>query len=525
MRSPFLKHTPYLILMIILAGALLLRSAPYFEGDFTYFLDQSRDLLLTQQIVEHKDITLIGARSGIGGIFHGPLWLYMITPFYFFAQGDPFFTLIPLFLIVNLLPIALAFYIGKSLFNTYVGLLWSFFLAISKPFINTSFTTSNAQVMPLLFLLFLWASLSYLKPKKSPYLISIMLFLTGLSFHFESAFAIFLIPLTVLVILLKKTFPPARPLFLGFLLAVISVSNFILFELKNAFLMTKSLMKLVTGTMESTYLQEFTKDDTLFSRIGDRIILLKDYFFMPFFESSLVIGMSAFMIILVSVFVFFTRKHNSHILNTKQCVFIMSIPFLFSALYTLYPYPLWPHYIIALVIPASLLISLSLALIHEQTKKPILIVVFLGMTCIAPISWLVQNYVLQEKTTEHRTYLRQKNVVDFIFEDAGKSNEIGYFVYDSGFLTYNFDYLMTHGGKTRGVSTINKKTPYTYVILGPAPQWDKGAHVWWLEHVLNTKGEVVLTRDFEEGVRLMKLKIQEGEPDPDPNYFQNLIFR
>ena len=71
-----------ILFSIILLLGFLLRSKPYLNGDFNYFLDQARDLLLTKQIVVDHNFTLIGARAGIGGIFHGPIWLYMIAPFF-----------------------------------------------------------------------------------------------------------------------------------------------------------------------------------------------------------------------------------------------------------------------------------------------------------------------------------------------------------------------------------------------------------------------------------------------------------
>jgi len=67
------------------------------NGDFYYLLDQSRDMLLAQSIVIDHKLTLIGARTGLGGLFHGALWIYMITPFFMLAKGNPFLRL-PLFL-------------------------------------------------------------------------------------------------------------------------------------------------------------------------------------------------------------------------------------------------------------------------------------------------------------------------------------------------------------------------------------------------------------------------------------------
>jgi len=71
---------PALFIVLLLFG-FLLRSKMLLNGDFYYLLDQSRDMLLAQALfIDHK-LTLIGARTGLGGLFHGALWIYMITRF------------------------------------------------------------------------------------------------------------------------------------------------------------------------------------------------------------------------------------------------------------------------------------------------------------------------------------------------------------------------------------------------------------------------------------------------------------
>src|SRR5579871_3326627 len=73
------------LLCVLLVFGFLLRSKMILNGDFYYLLDQSRDMLLTQSIVIGHKLTLIGARTGLGGLFHGALWIYMIVPFFILA--------------------------------------------------------------------------------------------------------------------------------------------------------------------------------------------------------------------------------------------------------------------------------------------------------------------------------------------------------------------------------------------------------------------------------------------------------
>jgi hypothetical protein len=182
-------------MLFILIFGLLLRSHMFFHGDFSYLVDQSRDLLLAKSIVVDQKLTLIGARTGIGGIFHGPLWIYLITPFFALTNGHPFYTLVPLFLLVSLGTIIAGFFIGRQLYGKWTGFVFALLLAISAPLIHTVPSTTNAQVLPLVFLCYLFAIMRFLRGSEAAFILA--LFCIGLGLQFESAFAVLWIPLTL----------------------------------------------------------------------------------------------------------------------------------------------------------------------------------------------------------------------------------------------------------------------------------------------------------------------------------------
>src|SRR5947209_19258637 len=105
-----------ILFTLLLLFAFLLRSKMLLNGDFYYLLDQSRDMLLAQNIVIGHKLTLIGARTGLGGLFHGALWIYMIVPFFIIAKGNPFLTLMPLFEIVNIVIIMFVCFVGNQIY-------------------------------------------------------------------------------------------------------------------------------------------------------------------------------------------------------------------------------------------------------------------------------------------------------------------------------------------------------------------------------------------------------------------------
>ncbi len=504
----------YILLIFILFLGLLLRSKDYLRGDFNYSLDQSRDLLLVKQIVESKHITLIGARAGLQGIFHGPLWLYILVPTYVISKGDPFWTLIPIFTLFNILLILGSFWVGKKLYGNIVALFFAFFVAVSKPIIQASFTITNAHMIMILFLIYLYYAIRYMRGYQSSAMA--LLFLTGLAFQFESAFAVFLILLTVLIFILTKKFLQIRYFLIGLGLFTISVFNFFLFEIRHQFLMTHSALQLISGKIG--VMHGYEQYSNILFRLSDRLNHFINFFFVPLYNLNLI-----FKILTVVIFILFLLHINNKKLkqtDRKELIFLFSIPLIYFIIFILYPYPLWEQYLFGMFVLSCLIFAIVMnEVIGSKIGKAYLI-----LTLIFPLFFLV-NYYFHFQNNHLGSYLSQKQVADWVVNDSN-NYKIGYFVYDSGLLTYNMDYLMFYTAKNKNKSAVNEKLSITYLIMYAAPSWNKGAHEYWKENVVKTKDKVIETKKFPDTDLIVeKIKTGKNEQPPDPNYFQNLIFR
>src|SRR3989344_5699185 len=99
-------------------------------GDFFYLFDQAIDYLLVKDIVDTRSLTLIGTHSGLGGFFHGPLWLYMLVSVYVLGSGNPFsFTYF--YIGLQLATVFAAYLVGSKLYGFKGGLLISLIIALS----------------------------------------------------------------------------------------------------------------------------------------------------------------------------------------------------------------------------------------------------------------------------------------------------------------------------------------------------------------------------------------------------------
>jgi len=514
-------HIFFLISIILIA--FLLRSKQYLFGDFNYNLDQSRDLLLVKDIVEKHKLTLIGGRSGFGGIFHGPLWLYIILPFFIVTKGNPYLTLVPLYIIFDIGLIVLGYFLISNLFNKTTGLLSALFLAISGSLIGSSYNFSNSNIMPLIFLLYLFLSVKFLRGKNN-YFFSI-LFVLGIGFQFQSAFAVFLIPLLFILILIKKELPKSKMLFLGALSFGLSVATFILFDIRHGFLMSRSALKILLG--KTPPMAGYGEFANINFRVIDRLNGFINYFFRPLNSQNMVINMMTIIILIGFVALIFKIKNKKQTSFNKEVIFISIIPVLYFSIYIFYPYPLWSHYTNALTVSACLILSLAISNLFELNYRYISssLKIFLFIILIPVFIWIFKNYIPKNLKLEGG-YLKQLSVAQYIFDDA-KNKPFGYLVYDHGQLTYNMDYLMWWLGKTYNIPIVNNKQPLTYLIIYSPPKFAVNAPKYWKKDVIKTQGVVINKINFSKDITVEKLKIDniDKESPVDPNYFQNLIFR
>ena len=514
------------LLLLILLLAFLLRSKMVLNGDFYYLVDQSRDLLLAQSIVVDHKLTLIGPRTGIGGIFHGPLWIYMIAPFFVFAKGNPFFTLAPLFMLVSLATVIAGFFVGQRLYGKWVGLLLALLLTLSYPLIQTVPFTTNAQVLPVVFVLYLFAVIQFIRGKEWYFVLA--LFLTGLGFQFESAFAVLWLPLTVIAAILRQKLPNGKNIVLGLSAFFIGVATFILFDLRHQFLMTSSALRVFFNPIKP--LAGYEQYTDVGFRINDRVMSLWNSLLTPLFTKDQLT--SGILIVILAIGVgfflkefFVKRKFQKY---DREYLFLIIAPIFIFGTYIFYSLPLWEHYLLPTSILAALLLTVSMQRIFMKgVGYKIVIGVFLLLATLPALFWVKDHYIsaIPYVSQGDGTYKNQLEVAKWVLENT-QNKEYGYFVYTPGILTYNMDYLLSWlSTKDKLTAPSNRKHATTYLILYPHFANDDNAYEFWKENVVRTKGKVVQRKQFESGITVEKLAIPSSDPEPDPNYYQNLIFR
>lgn len=188
-----------LLILIILLLAFILRTYRI-EALLDFHYDQGRDAKIIWDLWHSGKLFLIGPTTGLDGIFLGPLYYYLIAPFYLIGGGNP---VIP--------SIFLSFLVTLSLFVLYRtgfeispskdeagGKIAGFIALIIGTFSNYLIFSgrwlSNPTPIYLTSILIFFLMVKILKSSKNYYWYLIYL-LVGFSLQFELASAVFYLPI------------------------------------------------------------------------------------------------------------------------------------------------------------------------------------------------------------------------------------------------------------------------------------------------------------------------------------------
>lgn len=237
-----------LILSLIVAFGLGLRLL-YFDA-VTFGYDQARDALQSISIIKNLHPKIIGPTTDIRGLFHSPLYWYIVSPFYYLSGGDPVVARIPM-VFINVLNILFIYFIAKQILkNEKIALLSSLLMAVSFEAVQYARWLSNPPPALLTTAIFFYGF--WLVLKKKPLGLPLMLFIWGFSVDFQFFLAyqlLFLIAAAVYLFLKdKKTIIKSLKRFYWLYLAsAFPWVFYITSEIKFRFQGTRALLGFITN--------------------------------------------------------------------------------------------------------------------------------------------------------------------------------------------------------------------------------------------------------------------------------------
>ncbi len=512
-RIPALFYKKSRIIALVLIGInIILNAWTVFHKDIIYNSDIARDFLLFNEITQKK-IILIGPRAdGIQGLFHGPLWLYLNYPAYIIGHGNPlvvgwfWFFLTLIFLLVS-------FIIATKLFNKSVGILYVTLL--SSVMIYHSNGLFNPDGAMFLLPLFLFFFSSYYKFKRLSYL-AISLLLVGLMIQFQMAIGIpFLILSTLLTLYLiirnRKYFHT-----LAFLIVLLPLSTFILFDLRHNFEQLHSIINSFSG---HTSAPQFS----FYNRLSNRIELMTFQLF--FFQGQL----SALNLLLSYIIAFFLGKRISAKADQYRYLYLLFIYFYlgFYTISLLQNGNLLSFFIYPLLTLLFLLFSSNL-LYHEKKF-------FIALIIIIPILQLISSISYISETTNNinrvdTSWQFQHNIALKIF--TSNDTSFGYLIYAPDVFGYKqkYAYEYTKSEYPNKNATLFQKQRITYVVVEPIPSSRTDlAHDYdnWKKDKVTFEGKLLSSYTYPNSYKIEKYLLtgKEIAAPIDPALLDIIHFR
>lgn len=210
--------------------------------------DEGRDALVVKRMIVDGKFTLLGPITSVGSMYMGPIYYYMMIPFLVLFGLNPVgpSVMVALFSVATVFGV---YYLGKKYFSETVGLVGSFFYAISPLTISQGRSSWNPNVVPFFSFALILGLYKVIIEKRQNYL-----FLIGLMFgiliqlHYTSLYLLFV---AIFSLILTKTKVSLKGIFLFILGTVITFSPFLIFELRHEFTNTRAVINFLTTGSET----------------------------------------------------------------------------------------------------------------------------------------------------------------------------------------------------------------------------------------------------------------------------------
>lgn len=550
------------------------------NGDIHYNSDNARDMLLLDDILTNKPIQLIGARSGISGIFHGPLWLYMNLPAYWLGGGNPvtvgwfWFALYVIncgivfsttYFFFGLMEgtlsqkVQIEKNVNERRFKTLLAGLVSTLL-FSFIFRTTGWSQFNANgvllIMPIIVVLYaVFAQRMRVAQfsKRTFFTLTALLFTLGLAIQFQIAFGLPLLFLFSLLILWHIIRTKQWTYIFAFGILVVPLSTHILFDIRHNFQHVRALLNLVGiggvggGGLGAGGLGAgsgvggggsvgFAKLTGILTSLPQRIIfgLTEATSFIPDYSIwTTVVILGSIGYVAIRTYRKDTTGEKSDIDKPKH---ITLMHFLILYLYLVVgfwvitsPYSghMWPYYYWGFIPLLCMMIGISVAFISKKyaTLTTLALVI---MIAIMQAQWFPSAKITSLEPTPISWTFYEKEVGK-IFEEAPE--EFGYFVFADDLYGYRPKYAFRYHEMLRGKrAVLGEKRPIMYVFFMPT----KSVDLTWegfVQHQVKIGSFEERPADkvttFENGIAIYTyhLTVDEQTIEPDSTLLKDLMFR
>lgn len=431
------------LLVIILSFASFLRL--YRINDLLgFWYDQGRDALVIWDFIYKGKAFLIGPTTGIAGIFRGPWYYWLITPFYWLGNGNPVYPLIFLIL-TTIAAIAIIYYLGYKIQGKSTGILAAIIASFSFYIIDASKWLSNPTPMLLISLIIVWAMLKVMDGKKWGW--PIIFFCFGLSlFNFGSSGELFYLPAILIFAIwtiLRQGFGGKSSLnwkivFISLISFIITFAPLVIFDFKHQ------------GILRTNIYQSFVSEKSFAMPIESFLAKRTSFYYETFTRKIFDYRGLQEKSILIIVGLWFLISLPKYIKNKKVIPLIILLMSPIIGLYffqgnegVLYDYYFTGYYLIFI-----LLFAIVLGDIWRFAIGKIFILYFIYLFLNSNLSILLPRLIDKSTGPESIVLSNQKKAIDWVYNNADNRN-FNVDVYVPPVIPYAYDYLFRWLGTTK----------------------------------------------------------------------------
>lgn len=472
---------------LILIFSIVPRSVEILNWNPVFGFDQGREYLIVQDIVENRNLRLIGTPLGAGsaglqGIFHGPVYYYLLAIPYVIFSGDPAGGTVFMFTIGTLSVVA-AFFLGRCLFGKYGGLVFMTLVGISPLFVAQSRFLWSPYPSTLFIIIALIFTFNLRKSYKNVFFAA---FFSSFIYNFELAIAL---PLCIAVLLYSVYVFRLKFLNYAFLFAglILGLLPMLLFEVRHSFMAVRGILSyIISGEKNEKYNFIASLMDHLNS-FGNHLV--------DTFLSIDIYPILLIILFLPAAFLLFKEK-NKHL--KEFMLFLISLPILNFVILlflrnTVYNYYLYHLSFVYIALFTYILINIK----NKLIRYGYLVFFIVILLCF----FVTNTRMFLHDISDYGGTAKLKgkvDAIDYIYNDA-KGEQFGLFVFSPPVYTYPYDYIISWKQKKEyGYMPGQDKKGLFYLLIEKDSEkpW---SYEGWIQTVIKTgrlEKEVVLPSGF-----------------------------
>lgn len=460
----------YLLLFFILVVAFFLRVYRLHEL-IGFYYDQGRDAMVIWKLWHEGKLFLIGPVTGLAGIFLGPLYYYLIAPFYLIGGGSP---VVPTIFLAALstLAIFMLYFLGWKFHSRAAGVFAVVIGAFSYYLVLASRWLSNPTPLLLISMLLLWSMWEIARGGRKMWWVAAA-FLIGLSLQFEAASAVFFIPMMlVFMVWQRKRLPGRKTLAIAFGAFFLTTTPQIAFNFRHDNILFQGFYRILVE--EESFRASFWE-----------VLALRKTLYWNVFYTKILPGWPVFAAIFTFISagaLFVNWKRISKNVGLPVLFLFVTTPIIGLLLFQGNFGNVWDYYLTGVYLPLVLLFGIGLGEVWKTKRGAGVVILFFSLFFIVN-GVLLRNYLRAGVDgPTHITLGNQLQAVNWILDDV-QDKEFNVDVYVPPVIPHAYDYLFLWqatekcGQELCGMK-LEKQVPLLYTLYEVDPPHPERLEAW-----------------------------------------------